>query len=200
MISTHAPRTGSDHPAADKCAHSNHFNPRSPHGERPAGQLGIATENIISTHAPRTGSDAVGSVAGALGKDFNPRSPHGERRRPQRRRNQPKIISTHAPRTGSDVDGAVDVVHLAISTHAPRTGSDSSPINLSSRSLAISTHAPRTGSDFLGIAKPHSTFDFNPRSPHGERRGGVAVAHISQRFQPTLPARGATVSTVNLHE
>ena len=35
-------------------------------------------------------------------------------------------------------------------------------------------------------------FNFNPRSPHGERRGMPADDDNTVRFQPTLPARGAT--------
>ena len=56
-ISIHAPRTGSDAPPTPTAARSGHFNPRSPHGERPPS----AASN---GHPP----------------DFNPRSPHGERR------------------------------------------------------------------------------------------------------------------------
>ena len=57
----------------------------------------------------------------------------------------------------------------------------------------ISTHAPRTGSDSNEIVSAFDVGHFNPRSPHGERRphklgGGAATT----RFQPTLPARGAT--------
>ena len=33
---------------------------------------------------------------------------------------------------------------------------------------------------------------FNPRSPHGERRGDHGNRPLRGRFQPTLPARGAT--------
>ena len=42
----------------------------------------------------------------------------------------------------------------------------------------------------LLMASP--TSHFNPRSPHGERRGIIVdgVAYVT--FQPTLPARGAT--------
>ena len=35
--------------------------------------------------------------------------------------------------------------------------------------------------------------NFNPRSPHGERPGGVITKAITVGFQPTLPARGATI-------
>ena len=59
LISIHAPRTGSDRGTRPSCASdSPHFNPRSPHGERPR-----------CTSRPHCAAD------------FNPRSPHGERRR-----------------------------------------------------------------------------------------------------------------------
>ena len=58
----------------------------------------------------------------------------------------------------------------------------------------ISTHAPRTGSD-LGTPSPlRAQFYFNPRSPHGERQLLAAVSFCAEGFQPTLPARGATLS------
>ena len=34
--------------------------------------------------------------------------------------------------------------------------------------------------------------DFNPRSPHGERRQDAQQRMTAGAFQPTLPARGAT--------
>ena len=34
----------------------------------------------------------------------------------------------------------------------------------------ISIHAPRTGSDLGGAENAQRVSDFNPRSPHGERR------------------------------
>ena len=57
------------------------FNPRSPHGERPAPVLSVVCPSVISIHAPRTGSDAIQSTP----------NPSWE-------------ISIHAPRTGSDVN------------------------------------------------------------------------------------------------
>ena len=55
-------------------------------------------------------------------------------------------ISIHAPRTGSDADADAAVVQLDISIHAPRTGSDNIKPTL-----------------------PYVHYNFNPRSPHGER-------------------------------
>ena len=104
-------------------------------------------------------------------------------------------ISTHAPRTGSDDFDTIFTVMMDISTHAPRTGSDHL-LRPDGQSHQISTHAPRTGSDApINPGRRFATY-FNPRSPHGERRGGDASwPQSSPSFQPTLPARGAT-STV----
>ena len=56
-ISIHAPRTGSDHPCASAAEALPHFNPRSPHGERPYDLSYYVLHQEISIHAPRTGSD-----------------------------------------------------------------------------------------------------------------------------------------------
>ena len=62
---------------------------------------------------------------------------------------------------------------LTISTHAPRTGSDTTALVSLLRRMSISTHAPRTGSD--------------------AKVAGDAIRAVT--FQPTLPARGATISS-----
>ena len=200
-ISTHAPRTGSDRrslatwkqtrrfqptlPARGATFHSvghggrlGYFNPRSPHGERQNHGDRKRREDVISTHAPRTGSDFM---LHAL--CFN------------------QQISTHAPRTGSDrlhVAGAQGI-SVAISTHAPRTGSDVTPILPCTRLSCISTHAPRTGSDQFLASLCGILGNFNPRSPHGERRRNRVFLYKTQLFQPTLPARGATRVCIRNH-
>ena len=57
LISIHAPRTGSDWMDNDYDQHPEHFNPRSPHGERQWDDINKAYSEYISIHAPRTGSD-----------------------------------------------------------------------------------------------------------------------------------------------
>ena len=152
-------------------ADCKHFNPRSPHGER----RWVFVDKVLPLN------------------NFNPRSPHGERLLFRALRRAHIVISTHAPRTGSDLlSGREALLDL------------------------ISTHAPRTGSDSQRLWKEYTTCNFNPRSPHGERRRGCAdagtdsppisthaprtgsdsmwtkTATSERRFQPTLPARGAT--------
>ena len=78
-------------------------------------------------------------------------------------------ISIHAPRTGSDADTDSCKYIKSISIHAPRTGSDAQ-FNFYGQQSYISIHAPRTGSD-------RSRQRLNP---------------CAERFQSTLPARGAT--------
>ena len=55
----------------------------------------------------------------------------------------------------------------------------------------ISIHAPREGSDTsCGTILP-STTDFYPRSPRGERRGGVQVGGRVRRISIHAPREGS---------
>ena len=219
------------------CHRGQNFNPRSPHGERLLCRSRFRHSRQISTHAPRTGSDPRSARPQRWAQHFNPRSPHGERldryegvphyytfqptlpargaTRRVSRGSTRNSISTHAPRTGSDEQHEILHRLRLISTHAPRTGSDAILMPAVQKSI-ISTHAPRTGSDMVANLQSSTGCNFNPRSPHGERRfksssgyrpaeristhaprTGSDIAAPQRRmfwqvFQPTLPARGAT--------
>ena len=146
-----------------------HFNPRSPHGERPGSASAWVQTAQISIHAPRTGSDyharkaalltyAFQSTLPARGAtwyrdatrtdegDFNPRSPHGERHGWMLR---PQTVDDFNPR---------------------------------------SPHGERPN----GLRARRAKLDFNPRSPHGERHCKAPRLSPRGTFQSTLPARGAT--------
>ena len=148
-ISIHAPRTGSDN--LRRCLHQPeaHFNPRSPHGERPP----------------------VISPAKVFDCNFNPRSPHGERRFRDGSHLSAWGISIHAPRTGSDntafyskwscdkfqstlpARGATRNNFAAPSlgifqSTLPARGA-TAPLEIPYNCIIISIHAPRTGSDEL---------------------------------------------------
>ena len=193
IISTLAPREGSDGLTPAFFKREAYFYPRSPRGERPVAVLFHPQFCRISTLAPREGSDApaaeiqlnllvflpslpargatasylFGSAAQA---HFYPRSPRGERRGHNGGGGHDLLISTLAPREGSDgpQDGVGRV--LDISTLAPREGSDGRQLEQRGVDFLISTLAPREGSD-----------------------GGRAVPQAHQHvFLPSLPARGAT--------
>ena len=126
----------------------------------------------ISIHAPRTGSDP------ARGRGCHPPG---------------RIFQSTLPARGA-TEGVVGLFGLeAISIHAPRTGSDTRRNHLVEEARRISIHTPRTGSDrsVRRIRRPLK--HFNPRSPHGERRGLALRSVVNVRFQSTLPARGATL-------
>ena len=116
-------------------------------------QMANGFAQAISIHAPRTGSDTLQfGQAWRIWTYFNPRSPHGERRYHLLNLHSVFQFQSTLPARGATPSAdAVWRTVVPISIHAPRTGSDPLP--------------PR-----LQRPRPH----FNPRSPHGERRGGAA--------------------------
>ena len=83
------------------------------------------------------------------------------------------VISIHAPHAGSDKKYLATREHFLISIHAPHAGSDKG-------------QAPGQGPNLY----------FNPRSPCGERLGGVSNSQHVYGFQSTLPMRGATLVNI----
>ena len=59
--------------------------------------------------------------------------------------------------------------------------------------MHISIHAPHAGSDRFRLAGAGGFHDFNPRSPCGERPACTVLKTDTNRFQSTLPMRGATL-------
>ena len=112
--------------------------------------------------------------------DFNPRSPHGERRdgfRHDRRRVQ-------------------------ISIHAPRTGSDFTASGFSRTNGAFQSTLPARGATTIPRSAGFPAPDFNPRSPHGERRFRSADRRRPRYFNPRSPhgeRRGYAMRTYAQH-
>ena len=171
LISIHAPRTGSDCKSRSKRLSKRTFQSTLPArgATDPLTNVAISCGSI-SIHAPRTGSDRNTSHTISTQEHFNPRSPHGERLKYQR-----------------DVN-----IVIKFQSTLPARGATKARAQRWNR-LVISIHAPRTGSDPSSATAAASACDFNPRSPHGERRIHTS-AHLqaNSKFQSTLPARGAT--------
>ena len=186
------PARGATHPAQHQDNDTQHFNPRSPHGERPCrcqsrftlllfqstlparGATMSMSITIyppsISIHAPRTGSDDErGGIAGEV--DFNPRSPHGERHTFRCWLLRLGIFQSTLPARG-----------------ATRAAQHQQKCNL------ISIHAPRTGSDCSGKSAHLPCCDFNPRSPHGERRTRFICSLPTQTISIHAPRTGSDQS------
>ena len=125
------------------------------------------------------------------GRYFNPRSPHGERHVKPLTAEDVLSISTHAPRTGSDARLANLSDMLEISTHAPRTGSD---VSYSAHSFAISTFQPTLPARGATDGRRRTSAaakDFNPRSPHGERRRNARRNARPARISTHAPRTGS---------
>ena len=170
-ISIHAPRAGSDArlPAAlpRRSRISIHAPRAGSDGLCPMATAGVRT---ISIHAPRAGSDAVVISSISTGDDFNPRSPCGERPDYRYCPSRVSAISIHAPRAGSDICVVSPVYH---------------DINFNPRSPCGERRHNRRKS--LG-----KLTNFNPRSPCGERQRLAYPSPRADKFQSTLPVRGAT--------
>ena len=171
----------------DAAAVASNFNPRSPHGERPTEELTDPDgESYISIHAPRTGSDPSMWTKTATSENFNPRSPHGERRwslSGVRGRSDFNPRSPHGERQHATCPL---LSSLLISIHAPRTGSDGNE-KQTPHPEKISIHAPRTGSDLAENFHGQDGVNFNPRSPHGERRHPHPRRYAQHHFNPRSP-------------
>ena len=105
------------------------------------------------------------------------------------------VFQSTLPARGATISNSCEPTRSAISIHAPRTGSDPRCPYCGAEMSLISIHAPRTGSDNCTSWGCYLQRNFNPRSPHGERRDTGAKNPARCRFQSTLPARGATTAT-----
>ena len=171
LISTHAPRAGSDITTTSQSCLKTSFQPTLPVRGATGSDAGPSTASdsfqptlpvrgatahvvvdhvdvVISTHAPRAGSDNMFGDAADGGQDFNPRSPCGERRVPERRMTEFALFQPTLPVRGATL-----------------------PVN----------------------SRHEGIFKFQPTLPV---RG--ATRRIDRKrlrifvFQPTLPVRGAT--------
>ena len=150
-----------------------HFNPRSPHGERPSGTSLPCVLILFQSTLPARGATTPSAMLppisafqstlparGATFRRLQRACPDAfQSTLPARGATSVKriirnfnLISIHAPRTGSDDRASpFSLPPHKISIHAPRTGSDAVRIGYAVL-IGISIHAPRTGSDSPGQA------------------------------------------------
>ncbi len=170
----------------------SHFNPRSPHGERPAAAACLSWTLYFNPRSPH-GERRTPRSRWPPPCNFNPRSPHGERLLRAGRAGCDREISIHAPRTGSDFRKEKNNEHDFdfnprsphgerlrhakrhnqhghISIHAPRTGSDTKGGEGRGKACKFQSTLPARGATKRRTAHRGVSVHFNPRSPHGERR------------------------------
>ena len=165
------PARGATDKRPRSAAARNHFNPRSPHGER------------------RFESGFFGG-----GSEFQSTLPARGATRVHRRKEGTTIFQSTLPARGATGRARVKLDSSTFQSTLPARGAtrhgDGARVP-----RHISIHAPRTGSDWRRATKSTRPRYFNPRSPHGERPNQAGHSPAEWRFQSTLPARGATFST-----
>ena len=97
------------------------------------------------------------------------------------------IISIHAPRTGSDTFVCTPNTRSIISIHAPRTGSDGQPRKQMHRACRFQSTLPARGATVTYQRDANIVINFNPRSPHGERRCWKTQRRNWRNFNPRSP-------------
>ena len=172
-----------------------HFNPRSPCGERPNITICDDCRTAISIHAPLAGSDPGPTRRRWCGCYFNPRSPCGERLDHVVQHNHWNGFQSTLPLRGATSFGFEIAEQDVISIHAPLAGSDHVAPWVPPPFIGFQSTLPLRGatSPFKWQQADRSR-NFNPRSPCGERRGVMLETVLMYLFQSTLPLRGATLS------
>ncbi len=169
LISTHAPRAGSDRPPAGWSPSGSYFNPRSPCGERQAAHAAGKWPDGFQPTLPVRGATSRPYNSTRRYLYFNPRSPCGERLcRPRK-----------AP-------SCVDFNPRSPCGERPEYGISAYP--------SISYFNPRSpcGERRAPGARCRQRCQFQPTLPVRGATAGI-IAHLpSPLFQPTLPVRGAT--------
>ena len=102
-------------------------------------------------------------------------------------------ISIHAPHAGSDKISTRNQTPNLISIHAPHAGSDFAFHIDFFHQFDFNPRSP-CGERLPVVYGTSRLADFNPRSPCGERRNEIHAGIQVIRFQSTLPMRGATTS------
>ena len=194
MISIHAPRRGSDCPRGAEGVEPEHFNPRSPQGERLDDREHVAADQPHFNPRSPQGERLKNREIYAQGTYFNPRSPQGERRHRAPDMVHSPAISIHAPRRGSDY--LPDMVHHLFKLFQSTLPAGGATAGASSSRLTgrISIHAPRRGSDLARVTPFQHVVQI---SIHAPRRGSDGAVYnrtsAPAAFQSTLPAGGATM-------
>ena len=189
-ISIHAPRTGSD--SDDKKVLQKHldFNPRSPHGERPAREMQEEHDAQISIHAPRTGSDGARIRRSDRREGFQSTLPARGATEAAKSFLFSSSFQSTLPARGATQCQFRHTRNNQISIHAPRTGSDPARAQTSPAAAFQSTLPARGATVRFAICL--NILSFQSTLPARGATASRVVAVIFAPFQSTLPARGAT--------
>ena len=175
----------------DQPAHLNpRFNPRPPHGRRPAG-ANVDRGGGVSIHAPLTGGDLLARMLTEAAV-FQSTPPSREATTTSCRRWLPGRVSIHAPLTGGDICAVGRWIQPGAFQSTPPSREATTTSCRRWLPGRVSIHAPLTGGDVNIISFLTPASSFNPRPPHGRRRRHPVGDGCQDAFQSTPPSREAT--------
>ena len=152
---------------------------------------------IISIHAPRVGGDSYTLLIKHIMSNFNPRPPRGGRHIDVDERGYIQNFNPRPPRGGRPGQRYKHARPQLFQSTPPAWGATHLS-HLTIHYQRISIHAPRVGGDIEGIHADDDEVDFNPRPPRGGRPRKRVFVDMTQIFQSTPPAWGATKNTRRL--
>ena len=121
---------------------------------------------------------------------FNPRSPHGERHRLRKADGHGSRFQSTLPARGATNGLNAAFNQCAFQSTLPARGATALGLE-DGGAKGISIHAPRTGSDGARHRLPRHEGDFNPRSPHGERRNCMSSSPAASTISIHAPRTGS---------
>ena len=213
-ISIHAPRTGSDKtftrwgcfwrtfqstlPArgatpvlsAGRSLAAN-FNPRSPHGERLSGRGLARLAGLFQSTLPARGATFIVGFAVNRAEFQSTLPARGATRLPRGCFCRHRLFQSTLPARGATRWASLSVGVSVFQSTLPARGATSMLSRIANGERFQST-LPARGATRDAAKSGNHPGDFNPRSPHGERRCRPWHPAPRYTFQSTLPARGAT--------
>ena len=196
-ISIHAPRTGSDSSILPPTAWTADFNPRSPHGERQQRRRRAVRTCAFQSTLPARGATYVGNHSAAYSafqstlpargatlrwtvkntrlENFNPRSPHGERHNALHTDSAEYNFNPRSPHGERRVSMHTSRRRRKFQSTLPARGA-TRRCSCCGRMALFQSTLPARGATRLVRNDASGANDFNPRSPHGERRNPVHYA------------------------
>ena len=186
----------------------DHFNPLSPHGERPAAcrpRLAPVDFNPLSPHGERQGLSArvlrhgkFQSTLPAWGetrppsggasrrKYFNPLSPHGERRDTSKGMVLIDLFQSTLPAWGETARTKNPKKPGKFQSTLPAWGETKAPAK-PPRPEPFQSTLPAWGETYFPGGSAGGGTDFNPLSPHGERQRHACHHPAAGNFNPLSP-------------
>ena len=163
------------------------FNPRSPDGERHFTACAASLRSRFQSTLPGWGATTHGADEKETNIIFQSTLPGWGATAIGFSNSSEYLFQSTLPGWGATIRGLQHFIPLEISIHAPRMGSDGRTRRPHPRNQLISIHAPRMGSDNASIKDVTSEYNFNPRSPDGERLSSFRRHGRTIYFNPRSP-------------